>query len=99
MQAIKTIKRPIVTEKGIKLAENGKYTFFVTQKATKIDVKNSIKELYGVEVDTVRMVIIPKKTRNYGKKVITKRQKMKKAIVTLKDGKKIDVTKILKEKK
>jgi large subunit ribosomal protein L23 len=98
MKALYTIIRPIVTEKALKQGEAMKYAFYVHTKATKIDVKQAIKELYGHEVDTVQLMVMPVKKRNYGRKEIIKRKELKKAIVTLKGKKKIDVTKITKEK-
>ncbi len=98
-EAIQIIKKPIITEKAIKQGEKGKYAFYVSARATKIGIKQSIKDLYGVEVDTVRIITMPVKTRAYGRKTIIKRKKMKKAIVTLKDGKTIDVTKLKESKK
>jgi len=99
MKALHTIIRPIVTEKALKQGEKMmKYAFYVHKKATKIDVKIAVKELYGQEVDTVQMAVMPKKKRNYGRKEIEKRNELKKAIVTLKGRKKIDVTKVAKDK-
>lgn len=99
MKAIHTIIRPVVTEKAIKLNEQFTYAFYVNNKATKVDVKEAVKELYGHEVSSVRMTFTPKKTRGGRGRVATKRQRMKKAIVTLKGKKKIDITKVTKEKK
>lgn len=98
MKAIYTIIRPIVTEKALKQGEKMKYAFIVNKNATKIDVKIAVKEIYGHAVDTVQMLIMPIKKRSYGRKEITKRPELKKAIVTLKGKKKIDVTKVAKEK-
>ena len=56
----------------------------------------AIKELYGHEVQSVRMVKSPAKTRGSRQSVITKRPRRKKAIITLKGRKKLDVTKIAK---
>ncbi|MEZ4087249.1 MAG: 50S ribosomal protein L23 [Candidatus Gracilibacteria bacterium] len=99
MKAIQTIIRPVVTEKAIRMNDTFTYAFYVNARATKIDVKEAVKELYGHEVDTVRMLITPKKVRGGRGRVATKRQRMKKALVTLKGRKKIDLTKVSKEKK
>lgn len=99
MKTLHTILKPIVTEKALKLGEKMSYTFYVHKKATKIDVKMAIKELYGQDVASVRMLVTPSKSKAFKKSTITKRPKMKKAIVMLKGRKKIDVTKISKDTK
>jgi len=99
MKALHTILKPIVTEKALKLGEKMSYTFYVNKRATKVDVKMAVKELYGQDVASVRMMLTPSKSRAYKRSTITKRPKMKKAIVILKGRKKIDVTKISKDTK
>lgn len=98
MKALYVVKKPIQTEKALKLSEKMTYTFYVHPKATKIDVKMAMKELYGHNVDTVRILTTPSKSRSYGRKSVIKRPKLRKAIVTFKGKKKVDVTKIPKEK-
>lgn len=92
--------RPVTTEKSTKESSLGKYTFIVNQKSTKIDVKNAIRKLYGLEVNIVRIVKIHPKYRTGAKKYQTeKRASQKKAIITLKDKKKtLDTNKFAKEK-
>ncbi len=82
---------PLLTEKSYKDAEDDgkrKYFFKVNYKATKIDVKVSITKLYWVSVDKVNIICVPWKWRA-NRKVV--RKPYKKAIVTLKDGQKIDL--------
>ncbi|MBI4975550.1 50S ribosomal protein L23 [Candidatus Peregrinibacteria bacterium] len=89
MKNISPIIRPLVTEKSSNMQGNKQYSFAVRKETTKIDMKRSIKELYGEDVKEVRMMIIPSKKRLMGKgKILTKRALTKKAIVTLKDKKK-----------
>ena len=97
MKALHTILKPVVTEKSIKGNEIGKYTFFVTAKSTKVDVKQAIKELYGVDVASVKIIITPEKTRIQKRTVVAKKRAMKKAVVTLKGKAKLDVAKVAKE--
>lgn len=86
---LRTIQ-PIVTEKSSLAQSNGKYTFMVPLKATKVDIKKAIKELYGADVSTVRTMLAPSKIRMLkGKYEWAKRPVMKKAIVTLKGKKTI----------
>lgn len=98
MKALYTVKRPLVTEKALKMGEKMTYTFYVGKDATKVDVKTAMKELYGADVETVRIINTSEKKRSYGRKSIVKRPEMKKALVTFKGKKKVDVTKIGKEK-
>lgn len=89
------IIKSVVTEKSSRGQEKGKYTFKVRLDASKIEVKKEIKELYGVDVDTVKTSILQSKIRIVGaKRQLVKRAKYKKAIVTLKDKKTIDPNKI-----
>lgn len=100
MPNITPIIQPIVTEKSSRTQEGKRYTFLVNKKATKIDIKNAIKEIYGVEAAEVKTMILPKKVRVIGKgREITKRPVYKKAIVTLKGGKTIDPNKFKEVKK
>ncbi len=99
MKALHTIIRPIVTEKATKLGEKFTYAFYVSRKATKVDVKKAVKEIYGHNVDTVRMIVSPSKTKLMRRAIVDKRPPMKKALVTLKGRKKMDVTKVAKESK
>jgi large subunit ribosomal protein L23 len=99
MKALYTIIRPVITEKATKLAESQKYVFYVDPKATKIDVKHAIKEVYGVDVDKITSLITPAKKRQMKRMKVNKRGELKKVIITLKGNKKLDVTKISKEPK
>lgn len=92
--------RPVMTEKSSLLQSKGQYVFKVDRSTTKIDVKNAVKELYGADVKSVRMMVIPGKTRILGMgKVWTKRPVTKRAIVTLKGKKTIDQNKPFESKK
>ncbi|MBL4695014.1 50S ribosomal protein L23 [Candidatus Gracilibacteria bacterium] len=99
MKNFTTIIKTIVTEKSSIRQESGQYTFLVKRSATKIDIKNAVKALYGADVDRVRILISPKKTRMYGRgRIMIKRPVQKKAIVTLKGKQTIDPSKILEHK-
>lgn len=99
METLYALIKPVVTEKATALGAKLKYAFWVNRKATKIDVKRAIKEAYGVDVATVHMMNTPAKLRIARRMLVDKRPAMKKAIITLKGGKKLDVTKIAKEAK
>lgn len=97
MKALYTLIKPVVTEKAIKMGDKMIYAFYVHSSATKIDVKMAIKEAYGHEVATVKMLKTPAKKRTVKKYSVNKRPLMKKALITLKGKKKMDITKISKE--
>lgn len=94
MKAIYVIKNPIETEKVMKLQDKNVYGFYIDRKATKVDVKMAIQELYGREVESVRIVSLPAKDRQVGRRTIQKRSERKKALVKLKGDKKLDVNKV-----
>lgn len=98
MKTIDIILKPVISEKSNKLAEKMTYVFYVNAKASKIDVKRAVKDLYGHDVDKVRMLLTPGKTKMVKKSLVFKKRQMKKAIVTMKGGKKLDVTKLSKDK-
>ncbi|MDH3324830.1 MAG: 50S ribosomal protein L23 [Candidatus Peregrinibacteria bacterium] len=81
--------QPIVTEKSV--ATENKFTFKVDNRASKTDVTKAVKDFYGVDVLKVNIVTLPEKTKVIGRgKVARRRAPLKKAIVTLKKGQKID---------
>lgn len=86
------IKKPVITEKAAVMNDKGVYIFQVDNSANKVEVKNAIKAMYGVEVESVRIVSVPSKTR-LGKKgkSMVKRRSYKKAIISLKGKKTIDI--------
>ena len=52
-----TLKNPVITEKAaIEKSTSNTYVFKVAKEATKIDIKNSIEEIFGVTVDSVRVL-------------------------------------------
>jgi len=85
------IKGPLVTEKMDRAREKFRhYAFLVDRAATKHDVARAVESLFSVNVEAVRTTIIRGKVKRVGKS-IGKRPNYKKAIVTLKEGDKIDL--------
>lgn len=88
------IFKPIITEKMTELGEKlNRYGFIVDRRANKLQIKQAIKELYGVDVESVNTMNYSGKvkSRNTKSGVITGRtNNYKKAIVTLADGETID---------
>ena len=86
--------KPIVTEKMTKQGDKfNRYGFVVAKSANKLQIRKAVEELYGVTVDSVN-------TMRYGGKVKTRNTKsgmlvgktagVKRAVVTLAEGNKID---------
>ena len=69
------MKKPLVTEKVSALNEHGKYGFEVHLKANKVEIKKAVEKAYGVNVESVRTLIIPgkKKSRNTKCRIIFNR--------------------------
>jgi len=88
------ILKPIITEKMTQMGEKlNRYGFLVDRKANKLQIKQAIKELYGVDVATVNTMIFSgkNKTRYTKSGIISGRTSTyKKAIVTLAKGESID---------
>jgi large subunit ribosomal protein L23 len=91
MKDVFLLKQPWITEKSVMLNEAGKYVFVVAPSATKNEVKKAIKDLYQVDAVNVNIVNTRAKVKTFRGKTSQKSGK-KKAIVTLKPGQKIDLT-------
>jgi large subunit ribosomal protein L23 len=83
------LRRPIISEKSIRLAKENQYTFEVSPRATRMVVKQAVEKMFdNVKVKQVDIVIAtPKKTRSLRtRRIRTRRSAYKKAIVTLSKG-------------
>ena len=89
--AYRVIVRPQITEKAGRLNEMNQYVFRVHKNAKKQEIAQAIQELYGVKPIRVNTIKIPGKTRRLGRTTGTI-PGYKKAIVTIPEGKKIEVT-------
>ncbi|AFY65282.1 50S ribosomal protein L23 [Geitlerinema sp. PCC 7407] len=79
------VRRPIVTEKAVRLLENNQYTFEVMPKATKPEIKAAIESLFSVKVTGISTQRPPRKQRRVGR-FVGHRAQCKRAIVTLAEG-------------
>ena len=85
------IKGPMITEKLDQAREKFRqYSFIVDKKATKIDVARAVESLFKVSVEGVRTNVVHGKVKRVGRN-IGRRPNYKKAIVTLKQGDKIEL--------
>ncbi len=82
MIAEEIIIRPVVTEKSSDGLQDGKYTFEVNKKATKVEIAKAVEKLFEVKVLKVNTVTVRGKEKRVG--VHTGRtSEWKKAIVTI----------------
>ena len=82
-----TIKKPVITEKSMLNAQQGKYTFLVDLASTKGQIKEAVQTMFAVNVVDVRTTTLAGKKKRRGKtRSAVKQMKKKKAIVTLKEG-------------
>jgi len=86
------IKRPLMTEKSTSIGEKqNAYVFEVSRDADKIEIKTAIEKLFDVKVEKINTMVTHGKLKRVGGKHLGRRSKWKKAIVTLKEGHKIQL--------
>jgi len=85
-----TVREPHISEKASLLSEQNKYVFKVSKKSNKQEIKKSVEGIYGVNVLAVNMIKIPPKKRRLGR-TEGFRKKYQKAVVTIKEGQKIEI--------
>ena len=88
------LRRPLVTEKTNYLNSNlHQYVFEVTESANKTLVKDAVETLFDVNVVRVNVINVPaKRTRRWrNRRLMVRRSRYKKAVVTLAPGDTIDV--------
>ena len=76
------IVRPIVTEKSSSNVAEGKYTFEVAKKATKVQIAQAVEKLFSVKVLRVNTLTVKGKEKRVGQNA-GYRPDWKKAIVTI----------------
>ena len=87
---LRTLLRPHVTEKAHVAIMLNKYAFRVTPEADKGAVRRAVEASYGVHVEDVNIINIPKKGRIFRGRRGAK-SGYKKAIVTVREGETIEV--------
>lgn len=84
------IKKPYITEKTMRLAEGGLYTFIVDRVATKEMITRIVRDQFGVEVLKVKIATFkPKKKLQRTRRGYFMIPGFKKAFVQVKKGQKI----------
>lgn len=81
------IMKPIITERSMADAEVKKFTFKVEKRANKIEIKNAVEKIFGVEVEKVSTMNMTGKLKRTGR-FVGRRSDWKKAIVKLTPGSK-----------
>lgn len=85
------IRNPIITEKGkMTLGPQNKYLFEVSHCANKVQIRKAVEEIYKVKVESVNTLITAGKRKRV-RHAEGKTPDWKKAVVTLKEGSKIDL--------
>jgi large subunit ribosomal protein L23 len=91
MLSSEIIRKPIITEKSMLMAEElNKYTFSVDKRANKVQIRKAIEELFNVKVVKVHKINTTPKKKRVGQHQGFKPH-MTKAIVTLAEGSKIEI--------
>jgi large subunit ribosomal protein L23 len=85
------ILSPVITEKATIASEHNKVVFKVAGTATKPQIKDAVEKLFDVKVKSVNTLTRRGKTKIF-KGRPGQRSDFKRAIVTLEEGHKIDVT-------
>jgi large subunit ribosomal protein L23 len=88
------IRRPIITEKSNYLSSYlNQYVFEVDYDSTKGTIKDAIEKIFDVKVDRVNVMIVPaKQSRSMrNRRMRTRTNAYKKAIVTLAEGERIPI--------
>ena len=95
MKPADVLVRPVITEKvNAQMEKAGTYTFVVSTRANKLEVKTAIEAFYGVKVEDVNTCVVPAKAKTRMTKagILSGRKSgYKKAIVKLAEGETIDL--------
>ncbi|MDD3531813.1 MAG: 50S ribosomal protein L23 [Candidatus Shapirobacteria bacterium] len=92
MKLADVIKKPLVSEKSMGAVEDGRYTFVVDRAASKNQIKKAVETIFGVSVIRVRTTILKRKQKRLSNnRRMLQPAPVKKAIVELKKGEKLDI--------
>ncbi len=90
MDSTVVLKRPVISEKSTMLGGQSKYVFEVARDANKLEIKDAVQKIFKVNVVDVNVINVPGKMRRVGKsRGMTSPHK--KAVVTLREGERIEV--------
>ena len=90
MEPSQVIIRPVVSEKSYVLADAGKYTFRVHDKAHKTQIRQAVEHMFDVKVTDVRTISVKSKPKRRGQ-TAGRTRSWKKAIVQVRAGDTIQI--------
>jgi len=85
------VRRPVITEKSTNGSTHGQVTFEVPIDASKPEIKAAVEGLFNVKVKAVNTIVVGGKKKIF-RGIRGQRGDWKKAVVSLVEGSKIDVT-------
>ena len=85
------ILSPVITEKSTVASEQNKVMFKVAPNATKPQIKEAVEKLFDVKVKSVNTLVRKGKTKVF-RGQLGSQSDSKRAVVTLEEGHRIDVT-------
>ncbi len=83
--AFRVLIRPIMSEKAAILESHHAYSFIVSPRATKTDIRRAVAQVYGVVPHKIRTSMVEGKSVRFGN-FMGRRSSFKKAVVILKKG-------------
>ena len=90
MNEHEVIRSLLQTEKGRVLEPKRQYMFVVDRRSNKIQIRQAVEKIYQVKVDHVNTSVMPGKPRRV-RRELGNQPDWKRAVVTLKEGSKIEV--------
>ncbi len=85
------LSAPIISEKSSNVADkHNQFVFKVQKSATKLQIKNAVELMFGVKVESVRVLNVKGKIKRFGR-TLGKRSDWKKAYVKLQSGHNIEL--------
>jgi large subunit ribosomal protein L23 len=90
-QMFDIVRSPVITEKATNASEHNQVIFRVPLTATKREVKAAVEGLFKVKVTAVNTIRVQGKLKRFRGRV-GQRPDYKKAVVTLGEGQRVDVT-------
>jgi large subunit ribosomal protein L23 len=90
MDNFQVIKQPIITERSTDLKEKRQLVFKVDMRANKREIKRAVEALFDTKVQRVNTARVAGKPKSLGR-YVGRRANWKKAIVTIKEGAKLDI--------
>lgn len=85
------LRRPIVSEKAVKLSEANSVAFEVDARATKADVVRAVQAIYNVKPTKVNIVVVKGKVKQFRGRGTGTQRTVKKAYVSLPADAKLDL--------